>query len=246
MGLYCHQCGLTRLTGMWQDGPIGAQNLGWGQPTLQQGLQPSTPGSPPGNGARGGGGGRGRGRGTGKDAGKPPIRGGKGRGKVGNHYNVEELALCELYICQAECHFVAAASQLPLCSAVHGLLLLAPPCPRMWWSCDSEQHSRMRHCAFPLTPQAGSASYKPALMQKCLEVLQEVISMPQASPFSQPVTVVGKTVYIYIQTEFQLLPCPAVVSRDCCLSCSVLAMPVTTMSSPDWQSPGSWGFHCPH
>lgn len=60
-----------------QDGPIGAQNLGWG-PTLQQ--QP--PSSPPG--PRSSGGGRGRGRSSGKGAaGKPSIRGGKGRGKVG-------------------------------------------------------------------------------------------------------------------------------------------------------------------
>lgn len=65
-----------------QDGPIGAQNLGWGPTLQQQQQQQQPPASPVGNGPRSGG--RGRGRSSGKDAaGKPPIRGGKGRGKVG-------------------------------------------------------------------------------------------------------------------------------------------------------------------
>lgn len=123
-----HRSDLTPLTGGWQDGPIGAQNLGWGQPTLQQGLQPSTPGSPPGNGARGGGGGRGRGRGTGKDAGKPPIRGGKGRGKVGEGCN-----WCSAVLYLPGCTGISRCTQpAPLSvSQPHGLLLMAPPCPCM-------------------------------------------------------------------------------------------------------------------
>jgi hypothetical protein len=116
VGLCYRQRELTPLTGGRQDGPIGAQNLGWGQPTLQQGLQPSTPGSPPGNGARGGGGGRGRGRGPGKDAGKPPIRGGKGRGKVGGRLQPRRLrpAVCQTpdAAITARCPLVAAARQL--------------------------------------------------------------------------------------------------------------------------------------
>lgn len=70
--------------GFVPDGPIGAQNIGWGvQPTLQQ-----APGSPHAPGGARPGGGRGRGR-PGKDAalaaaGKPPVnKGGKGRNKVG-------------------------------------------------------------------------------------------------------------------------------------------------------------------